>query len=216
MESDNTELLEQFRQILEHSQATPRLTPDLPDLYTLLNEMASLKTEVKNETRQFKNALDTLNQTVEQLENNSQQLNTELERHEQQAAQSKEEAIRELLSDVIDIYERMLNSQNALEQYQPVNTLFNHSKAQDIGFITSLREGQSIMIRRFEQLLKNYQVVPVDCVGLPLNPNTMNAVETGHDPQKAHGIVLEELRKGFLYKNNLLRLAEVKVNKITS
>lgn len=214
MEPDNTELLEQFRQVLENSQTAPNLTPELPDLYTLLNEMACLKTEVKNETRQFKNTLDTLNQTVEQLEKNNQQLTTELERQEQQAIQTQENAIRHLLMDFIDIYERMLNSQQILKQYQPVNALFNHSKVQDQRFIESLREGQNIMIRRFEQLLKNYQVFPIECVGLSLDPNTMHAVETGHDPQQAHGIVLEELRKGFVYKNNLLRLAEVKVNKI--
>ena len=42
----------------------------------------------------------------------------------------------------------------------------------------------------------------------------MSAVEISHDPKLDNGIVIEELRKGFLFEENVLRLAEVKVNKL--
>jgi molecular chaperone GrpE len=61
--------------------------------------------------------------------------------------------------------------------------------------------------------LQRYQVLPIDCVGKALDPHTMNAVEIAHDPKVANGTVVEELRKGFLFENEVLRLAEVKVNK---
>jgi molecular chaperone GrpE len=48
-----------------------------------------------------------------------------------------------------------------------------------------------------------------------LDPVTMTAVETGNNLKVENGIVLEELRKGFLYKDQVLRLAEVKVNRIS-
>ena len=47
-----------------------------------------------------------------------------------------------------------------------------------------------------------------------LDPHTMNAVEIDRDPKIDNGIVLEELRKGFLFEDQVLRIAEVKVNKL--
>jgi len=41
----------------------------------------------------------------------------------------------------------------------------------------------------------------------------MSVLEIDYKPALEKGIVLEELRKGFFYKDQVLRLAEVKVNK---
>ena len=69
-------------------------------------------------------------------------------------------------------------------------------------------------LRRFEQLLHEHQVKAIECVGKLLDPMSMKAVETASDADIDNGMVLEELRKGFLYQDQVLRLAEVKVNKI--
>ena len=69
-------------------------------------------------------------------------------------------------------------------------------------------------LKRFEQLLQRHNVYAIDCVGKLLDPRTMSAVEISHDPKLENGIVVEELRKGFLFEENVLRLAEVKVNKL--
>jgi hypothetical protein len=41
----------------------------------------------------------------------------------------------------------------------------------------------------------------------------MRAAELDQRPDLANGIVTEELRKGYLWRGELLRLAEVKVNR---
>lgn len=71
-------------------------------------------------------------------------------------------------------------------------------------------------IRRFEQLFQRYQIRPIDCVGELIDPATMNAIDTEHNPNLENGLVLEEIRKGFLFQDQVLRLAEVKVNKNNS
>ena len=43
--------------------------------------------------------------------------------------------------------------------------------------------------------------------------HTMRAAELDHRSDLANGIVTEELRKGYLWQGELLRLAEVKVNR---
>jgi molecular chaperone GrpE len=95
-----------------------------------------------------------------------------------------------------------------------VDSLFKHSKKKDVRFINRVKEGQIMTVSRFEQLLQHYQVQEIECIGKRLDPLTMIAVNTAKDTALESGIVIEELRKGFLYQGQILRLAEVTVNKI--
>ena len=81
-------------------------------------------------------------------------------------------------------------------------------------FIESFGKGQEITLKRFEQWLQRQFVHPINCIGQLFDAHTMTTLEIGHDPQLENGIVLEELRKGFLFDDQILRLAEVKVNKL--
>ena len=101
-----------------------------------------------------------------------------------------------------------------LQNYQPVESLFKSSRKKDIHFIKRYTQGQAMTIKRLDQLLQRYQVSPVECLGELLDPVTMRAVETSCLPKLENGMVLEELRKGFIYQGQVLRLAEVRVNKI--
>lgn len=215
-EQQKNALLEEFRQYLEQNRTEEVSGVDFPDLHTLLSEMAALKTEVKAESRQFKNSLDSLNKAVDTLHENNNTLSDELKRHDELLARQRFDITRTLMLELVDIYEHLTTGLNVLDNYHPVNRLFNHSKKQDVRFIQNVLEGQSITLKRLEHLLKRYGVEPIDCIGQPLDPNHMNAVAVGHDPKLANGIVLEELRPGFLFESQVLRLAEVRVNKIHS
>ncbi len=212
-EAQKTELLKDFQKYLEQSHPEPFATGEQPDLNTLLSELTGLKTEVKAESRQFKNTLDTLSAALDTVQNDNKALTTELAASNERLAQQQSEIIRSMLLEIVELYDRLSTGVNVLQNYQPVNALFKHSRKKDIHFIERFKEGQLMTMRRFEQLLQRYQVRAIECVGKLLDPVSMSAVETGDNPQLENGIVLEELRKGFLYQNQVLRLAEVKVNK---
>jgi molecular chaperone GrpE len=201
-ESQKSELLEDFRNFLEQSNLDPLTTSEQPDLNTLLSEMVGLKTEVKAESRQFKNTLDSLGSALTTVQNN----NETLEKQQREITQT-------MFLDIIDIYDRLSAGMEILQKYRPVASMFKRSRDKDISFILRFKEGQVMTVRRFEQLLQRYQIRPIDCVGKLLDPVTMSAVETEHNPKLENGIVLEEMRRGFLFQDQVLRLAEVKVNK---
>lgn len=77
-----------------------------------------------------------------------------------------------------------------------------------------LSEGQAITLRRLDQTLNRYRVQPLEVLNKTLDPHTMRVVEVDQQPNLAEGIVTEEIRKGFLWEDEVLRLAEVKVNKL--
>ena len=213
-EIQKTELLEEFQKYLEQSHAGSLTSSEQPDLHTLLGEMTGLKTEVKAQARQYKNTLDTLSSALDTVQEDNKVLSAELAASAERFDQQQAEMMRTLLLEMVNLYDRVSAGVDVLNNYQPVNSLFRHSKKQDVHFIERFKQGQQMTLRRFEQLLQSYQVKAVDCVGQKLDPVTMTAVETGENPELGNGIVLEELRTGFLYQGQVLRLAEVKVNKI--
>jgi molecular chaperone GrpE len=213
-DTQKNRLLEEFEAYLEQTDLAHTLSAEQPDLSTLLSEMAVLRSEVKAESRHFKTTLDTLSEALTTVQTANQALAVELSAHSEQLQQMRSETLRMLLLDIVDIYDRLTVGFGVLQNYQPVSSLFNHSKKQDIRFIKSFKDGQSITLKRFEQLLQRHNVSPIDCIGKLLDPRTMSAVEIDHDPKLDNGIVIDELRKGFLFENHVLRLAEVKVNKL--
>jgi len=52
----------------------------------------------------------------------------------------------------------------------------------------------------------------IDALSKPFDPTLHMAIEKAHDPEKDNGINLDVIRKGYTYKDQLLRPAMVKVN----
>ncbi len=213
-EQQKNDLLEEFQKYLEQNKLDSFSTDEQPDLNSLLTELAGLKTEVKAESRQFKNTLDTLTSALSTVQDDNKALTTELAAFSLRLQQKQEELMRTMLLEIVDIYARMSTAHTVLQNYRPQSSVFGKSRKKDVSFITSFKEGQVMTVTRFEQFLQQYKVQVIECVGKLLDPVTMTAVETGQDPKFENGIVVQELRKGFLYKDQVLRLAEVKVNKI--
>ncbi len=213
-DSQKNNLLEQFRLYLEQSETEHG--DDFPnvDLATLLGEMASLRTEVKTESRQFKNALDPLTSALDTLRADNTALTAELARHDEHLRRQQRDLTRGLMLELVEIRDRLTAGVAILENYRPIRKLFKRSRDRDIRFIQRIDEGQRMTANRLDQLLLSHQIRPIECVGKPLDPLTMTAVATDHDPTQGNGIVLEELRTGFMFQNQVLRLAQVKVNKL--
>jgi len=213
-EVQKNELLEDFQKYLEQNNLDSFAAQEQPDLHSLLSEMTGLKTEVKAEARQFKSTLDTLSSALTIVQEDNKTLAAELLAYGQRLEQQQEKLMRTMLLQMVDMYDRLNTGVEVLQNYQPVNRLFKKSRPKDVHFIERFKEGQLMTLRRFEQALSEHQVRVIDCVGKRLDPVTMSAVETEQDVTQENGIVLQELRTGFLFKGQVLRLAEVKVNKI--
>ncbi len=213
-ETEKENLLNQFQQFLDHQHLDEFDLEKQPDLNHLLSEMAALKTEVKTESRQYKATLDSLSAALETVTSDNQALTTELALHEQLLAKQKNEMLKTMLTEMVDLYDKFQTGLEMVKSYQPQRGLFKRSRKKDVRYIQSIQDGQQISLKRFEQLLQRHQVEIIECQGEPFNPQTMAAIETGFNLEQENGVVLEELRKGFLHQGRVLRPAEVKVNKI--
>ena len=68
-------------------------------------------------------------------------------------------------------------------------------------------------LRRLEQMLHDRRVTPIDMLGRRFDPRLGRVVATRPSPGIDAGIVLEDVRTGFLWEDQPLRLAEVIVSK---
>ena len=212
MEPQNkSQLLGQFSQYLDTVEL--ETGTEETDLYSLFIEMAALRNEVKTESRQFKTALENFKSGFDVLQQANEALTKERDTIRLQLENQRKEVTRNFLLEILEVYDRLAAGAKMLEGYKPVSSLFNHTKKQDKKFIFSIQEGQAMSLGRLEQLLEKYQVTPIEVLNRPLDPHSMTAVEIDSRPKLDDGIVTEELRKGFRWQNEILRLAEVKVNK---
>jgi molecular chaperone GrpE len=120
-------------------------------------------------------------------------------RVERDRAQLADFAIAELLKDVlpvVDDLERALSAKPA---------------AETAAGVAGYRTGVELIHRQLLELLRKRKVTPIEALGADFDPNVHQAVS--QEPSSTHrdGEVIEELRRGYLLGDRLLRPAMVKV-----
>ena len=72
-------------------------------------------------------------------------------------------------------------------------------------------DGITMIYNQLKKTLEDLGVKPIDCVGQPFDPNFHNAVMHVEDESLGENVVAEELLKGYMYKDGILRHSMVKV-----
>ncbi|MFO1431889.1 MAG: nucleotide exchange factor GrpE [Candidatus Competibacteraceae bacterium] len=214
MDTDTKEqLLSRFRAYLDSVEETAvsEVETGWTDLYSLFTELAALKNEVKLESRQVKTALDEFKAVFTTLDANQTQLNDALERARTALQEQRRSLLRPLLLDLVDLRDRLEAGLQAVRNYRPSRPFWLHRREKTL--LAAVEQGQDISLRRLEQLLHAQHVVPLEVLDRRLDPYTMRAADIDQRPELEDGVVTAELRKGFNWEDELLRVAEVKVNR---
>lgn len=75
-----------------------------------------------------------------------------------------------------------------------------------------LRQGVELTLRQFQEVLEKEGVSPMEAVGHPFDPALHEAImQVETDEHGDNIIVVEELRRGYMYRDRVLRPAMVKV-----
>jgi len=208
-------LLDQFRRHLDGINPVPHgpgagddANPDA-DLVGVFVELAALRNEVRGESRQVKDALVQFRSVFGAMESNQTRLEQELRRHQTEAREREQALLRPLLLELLELRDRLVAG---LEQPAPASGWINRFRRHRTDEAQGWRDGLAIMLRRLDRILSERRVAPIEVTGRPFNPRLSRAVGTRRDPARAPGAVVEEIRAGFLWEEELLRVAEVIVN----
>lgn len=79
--------------------------------------------------------------------------------------------------------------------------------------VSNFLKGFKMIYTRLIGILDEMEVKPIDVEGKEFDPSISEAVLIEHNEEKPENVVLEVLKKGYTYKDKLIRPAMVKVNK---
>jgi len=207
-------LIDRFRGYLDMAQDGEE-PPDDPgetaDLFSVLVEVAALRSEVRRESRLVKEALEQFRGVFDTLQASQATLQRELDRARTETRDQAQSALRPLLLDVIDLRDRLVAALTLSAAARP--RWRDRLWRRDRSGVAAWQEGLRMTLRRLDQILVDRRVVATQLAGLPFDPRLARAIGTAADSAVSEGTVIEEVRAGFLWDDQVLRTAEVIVSK---
>ena len=207
-------LLHQLRHYLDGIETLPEPVVDPgsteADLFTVFVELAAVRNEVRTESRLVKEALDQFRGVFDTLQSSHATLEQELKRAQADARERGQALLRPLLLDLLELRDR-LGSALQPSAAPPAGWLdrWRRRRAEPEDW----REGIGITARRLDRILAERRVARIELVGQRFDPRLARAVGTKQDVHAGPGIVLEEVRAGYVWDDEPLRAAEVIVSK---
>jgi len=74
-----------------------------------------------------------------------------------------------------------------------------------------VKKGLKMVHQQFEKFLKDQGLVPIKAVGEQLDPHRHEAVAQEVNPDKEDGLILDEIQRGYLWNDRLIRPSRVRV-----
>lgn len=144
----------------------------------------SLKKEIKILKQELKEKEDKLLRSYADLQNYQKRMEKELQIKE-------EETKKKYLSELIDLHELL---KKAYEDNDP-------------------KEGLKLIIDNIEKFFEKEQIKSIDCVGEKFDHNLHHAVTTIEKDDCENETIVEEVKKGYMINDKLLRPSHVVVAK---
>ena len=109
-----------------------------------------------------------------------------------------------LAKETLNLIDNLERSKTTLENDESIKKSEAYQKI--IGHL-------DIIYKDMISILKKNNIHPIDCIGKKLDPNLHQAMMDIEDENKESGIILQEIQKGFMMKDRLLRPSLVGVSK---
>ena len=181
------------------------------DLFTVFVELAALRNEVRTESRLVKEALDQFRGVFATLQSSHATLEQELKRARAESAGARAGAPATVAAGVARPA-RPAGRRAAAARSGPARWLDRWRRRRPAE-PDSWREGFGMTLRRLEHILAERRVVRIELMGQRFDPHLGRVIGTTHETGVEAGIVVDEVRAGFLWDDELLRPAEVIVTK---
>ncbi|SEF48456.1 nucleotide exchange factor GrpE [Paenibacillus sp. UNC499MF] len=145
--------------------------------------------------------LDELRKAAEESQQRLLRAQADFDNFRRRTRQEKEEFAKyaslkliEQMLPVIDNFDRALVSSRETQDFE------------------ALTKGIEMVYRQLEQLMTQEGLTPIEAVGQPFNPEFHQAIMQVESDEHEEGIVVEEVQKGYMLKDKVIRPSMVKVS----
>jgi len=150
---------------------------------------------------ELQSELEAARQAAEEHQQRLLRLQADYDNFRRRSRQEKEEFAKyaaakllEQLLPVLDNFDRALQSSKTTSDFE------------------GLVKGIEMVYRQFDGVMVSEGLVPIESVGQPFNPEFHQAVMQVESEEHEEGIIVEELQKGYMLKDKVIRPAMVKVS----
>jgi len=178
----------------KYLEAEAELTEAQREVSVLKHRLKDLEKELELTDREAKEYLDYLVRLKGELKSYRERTQREKETLKESAA---EDLIKELLP-ILDDFELAIGSAKKSKNFS--------------GFA----EGVKMIFNRMRDLLKKQGLKPIKAKGQEFDPHLHEAVGTADLKRYPDNLIIEEMRRGYILNDKVLRPAVVKVNKRSS
>jgi molecular chaperone GrpE len=185
--SDSTDSISETKTPAEEIPATEAITPSTDPLAQLQSELTAARAEVEQWRDRF---------LRKAAEFDNYRKRTDKEKSESMML-ARSSVLLEFLP-VADACQRALQSLNEAQNGQ--------------GGLQQYREGVELLYRQMLDSLARIGVLPIEAVGQKFDPHLHEALMREETSKYEEDTVIQELRRGYLFKDRLLRPAQVKVS----
>ena len=215
MKMNNRELLDQFRDYLEKTEEAQREVPRKLSLLTFYEELISLKNEIRIESRIVKQGLDDFQKTAELIEQGNRKMDILVEKSDTGSENAPSLVEKQVVQGLLDLYDGAQASLQTIRKSRKATSWLQRLRCgENQQILRSVHEGQKMTLDRALELLRLYGAVPMEVVGRRFDPHTMRAVGTDSLSGLEDGVVSNESRTGFTLHGDILRPADVRVNRL--
>ncbi len=191
-------------------------------------EVRILHDEEEDESAEF--AVDEQEETLEadeEEESDSNSLETLdataqiIERHQAESRENYDKYVR-AVAELENVKKRNAKDRSELIRYAgealgrdivDVIDDLERASAQDSSVPSEeLLQGIALILKRFKDVLEKHSIVADDAIGAVFDPNKHEALATVPSPAHEPGVVMEQLKKAYFFKDKLLRPAQVVVS----
>jgi molecular chaperone GrpE len=152
---------------------------------------------LEQEIEQLKTQNQLLEQKLQDISQHSKYLLADFENYKKQVSKQLETEIKcankNLLLDLLNIFD---DFERALPLIKNPEDL----------------KGLTMIYKNLEKVFENYNVKRIDCLNKKFDPN-YHEVLLQEESDKEENIILDELQKGYLYNDKVLRYSKVKLAK---
>lgn len=231
------EIKDDFKQWMNELTEIPEvnLPSDEPDIYSFYQELCVLRNEIRKGGRRNQDVLTRFGESLSGFQQTMGEIQDRLCRMDNDKREGGLDANKSIFVPLVDILQRMERLKARLES-PPGNTLFEnrHTDSWRERFLQFLekrllsfpdnlknweeawdrfKDGFEITISHLDSLLKKEGIVRIETVGTDFDPALMTAVAVEYTEEHQEYLVLEEISPGFLYKDTIIKLAEVRISK---
>lgn len=186
---------------MSENEKRDEATQEEQEIIEETTEEVNADSESVDETNELKVQMEELKNEKEELTNRMLRLQAEFDNYKRRTLKEREA-------------DRKYKAQDMVQELLPVMDNFERALQVEVSEENkSILEGIDMVYRQLQDVFASQDVLIIETEGADFDPNLHHAVMQIEDDSIEANKVVEELQKGYLLKDRVIRPAMVKVNK---